>query len=343
MRTKTIYVLLAAAVVCGCSEKKSPQTVNPVKVKTMTVGEAPAEEGREYSGTVEEESGSSLSFAASGTVKSINVSEGQFVRKGQLVGVVDAVSARNAYDAALATKEQALDAQKRMKMLHDAGSLPEIKWVEVQTQVRQAEASEQIAKKGLADTKLYAPYGGFITKKYIEAGASAAPGTAVVELVKIDRVKVKISVPEEEVSAIGLGTPLRVSVAALGGRTFGARVTEKNVSADPLSRSYEVKAEVANPRHELLPGMIAEVVVEGKAAARGADGASIALPAGIVQLSSDNRTFVWTVSGGKAQKAFVDIAGNVGDRVLVCGGLRSGDRVLTQGAQKVSTGMAVTE
>lgn len=341
MGTKTIYVLLAAAMVCGCGEKKSPEVVAPVKVKTMTVGETPADEGQAYSGTVEEESGSSLSFAAAGTVKSINVSEGQFVRKGQLVGVIDEVSARNAYDAALAAKEQALDAQKRMRMLHDAGSLPEIKWVEVQTQVRQAEAAEQIAKKGLADTKLYAPYAGFVTKKYIEAGASAAPGTAVVELVRIDRVKVKISVPEEEVSAIGLGAPLRVSVAALGGRTFDARVTEKNVSADPLSRSYEVKAEVANPRHELLPGMIAEVVVRGKAAATGA--ASVALPAGIVQLSSDNRTFVWTVSGGKARKTFIGIAGNAGDKVLVSGGLRGGDRVITQGAQKVSSGMAVTE
>lgn len=341
MGTKTIYVLLAAAVVCGCGEKKSPGTVAPVKVMTMTVGEAPAEEGQAYSGTVEEESGSTLSFAASGTVKSINVSEGQFVRKGQLVGVVDAVSARNAHDAALAAKEQAFDARNRMRMLHDAGSLPEIKWVEAQTQVRQAEAAEQIARKGLADTKLYAPYAGFITKKYIEAGASAAPGTAVVELVRIDRVKVKVSVPEEEVSAIGVGTPLRVSVAALGGRTFDARVTERNVSADPLSRSYEVKAEVANPRHELLPGMIAEVVARGKAAAP--EAASVALPAGIVQLSSDNRTFVWTVSGGKARKTFIDIAGNAGDKVLVSGGLRSGDRVITQGAQKVSSGMAVTE
>lgn len=346
MTTKTLIGLLAVTAVCSCGEKKTTQTLQPVKVRTMVVGRSLAGNGQTYSGTIEEESGQALSFAGIGTVQSVNVSEGQYVQKGQLIGVIDATSARNAYDAAVASKEQALDAQKRMKMLHDNGSLPEIKWVETETQVRQAKAQEQIAKKSLADTKLFAPFSGYIIKKNVEPGANVGPGIPVVNLVKIEQVKVKISVPEEEIAGIRVGMPMWATVSALGGRTFLGKVTEKNVSADPMSRSYEVKAVVANPRHELLPGMIAEVTVDlGNQTGQRSkvNVQSIVLPAGIVQLDPDNRTFVWTVVNGKAKKTYITTGDNAGDKVAVTGGLLSGDKVITEGQQKVSTGMEVKE
>lgn len=335
-----LFGLLAAVAASGCSEGQATHAVAPVRVKTLTVEAGVAQCGRTYSGTVEEQSGTSLSFAGVGTVRSVDVSEGQFVAAGQLIGTLDETSARNAYEAALAAKEQALDAQGRMRMLHDAGSLADIKWIEVQTQVRQAQASERIAKKALDDTRLYAPFGGYVAQKNVEAGANVVVGMPVVKLVTIDEVKVKISVPEGDIAAIRVGMPIQVSVGALGGRIFSGKVTERGVSADAISRSYEVKAAVPNPRHELLPGMIAEVVVGGGAPEAGG---AIAIPARIVQLNADNRTFVWTVEGGRARKAFVKTGENVGDMVVVLDGLGVGDTVIALGQQKVSSGMAVTE
>lgn len=339
MKTGVVYLsgLLVAVVACGCSEGRATRPMAPVRVETLTVESVGAQRGRTYSGTVEEQSGTSLSFAGVGTVRSIDVAEGQFVAKGQLIGELDATSARNAYEAARAAKEQALDAQGRMQMLHDAGSLADIKWVEVQTQVRQAEASERIAKKALDDTRLYAPFGGYVAQKSVEAGANVVMGMPVVKIVTIDEVKVKISVPEGDIAAIGVGMPAQVSVGALGGRLFVGKVTERGVSADAISRSYEVKALVPNPRHELLPGMIAEVTLD----AGGGD--VVAVPARIVQLDADNRTFVWTVEGGRARKALVATGESVGDKVVVLSGLNVGDKVIAQGQQKVSSGMAVTE
>lgn len=207
MKIRMMLVLLMALVVCSsCSEKKENRAASAVKVKTMTVQPQTLSGEFHYSGTIEEISGTTLSFVGIGTVKSIHVSEGQFISKGQLVGVLDATSAQNAYETALAAKEQALDAEQRMKMLHDAGSLPEIKWIEVQTKVRQALAAEQIARKGLADTAVL------------------------------------------------------ISVGALSDRTFTERITEKGVTADPVSRTYEVKAEIENSRHELLPGTTAALM-----------------------------------------------------------------------------------
>lgn len=342
MTNKTCVMLLAGTLMLGsCGDKNGKErAVEPVNVKTMTVQQETADGQQGYSGTIEEMSGSSLSFASVGTLRSVNVSEGQMVRQGQLIATIDETSLKSAHEAALAAKEQALDAEERMKMLHDAGSLPEIKWIEVQTQVRQALSAEKMAKKALTDTRLYAPFSGYVAEKLAEAGQSVAPGVPIVKLVRIDRVKISINVPEEEIAKIRIGQLLHVKVPALGGKTFEARVSERGVTADALSRSYEVKAVIQNPQHELLPGMIAEVRLGMMKVSQPTE-QSIALPAEIIQIDADNRPFVWTVVNGKAMRTHVTLGQNMGDNVQISEGLKAGDKVICEGQQKVSNGMTV--
>ncbi len=334
--------MAGALALCGCSGEKKETTEKVVKVKTMTVETGRHSDGQSYSGTIEEQSGSVLNFSSVGTLQSIHVSEGQMVRQGQLIATIDEASVRNAYEGALAAKEQALDAEQRMKQLHDAGSLPEIKWIEVQTQVRQALSAEKIAKKAMTDTKLYAPFSGYVAQKKAEAGQSVAPGVPIVKLVRIDQVKVKISVPEDEIASIRKSDRMQVRIAALGGRSFEAKVTEKGVAADALSRTYEVKGTLSNPHHELLPGMIAEVMM-GDTAQPAAIDQTIALPANIIQIDADNKTFVWTVAEGKAQQTYITTGENIGDGVQITSGLKAGMKVICEGQQKVSNGMKVKE
>lgn len=351
-----MFLLLTLLILGSCSEKKQEsRDIQPVKVKTMLMGAASFNGGQSYSATIEEMSGTSLSFAGGGTVKSLNVSEGQFVSRRQLIGVIDAQNMRNNMNMASASRvqaeeglKQAQDAYDRMKKLYDNGSLTEMKWVEVQTQlsqaqqaVRQAKASEQIAKKSLTDTRLYAPFSGYVAEKSVEIGANVAPGMSVIKLVKIDNVKVKMSVPEEEISNITKGQKIQVSVGALPGKRYTATVTEKGVSADPLSRSYEVKAVIPNPRHELLPGMVA--TVQDVVTVTRKERITVAIPATIVQIDADNQPFVWTVVDGKAQKTPVSLGANVGNDVVITQGLNMGDKVIVEGQQKVSSGMQVKE
>ncbi len=343
MNKETMTLLVAGALaLCGCSGEKKETTEKVVKVKTMTVETGRHSDGQSYSGTIEEQSGSVLNFSSVGTLQSIHVSEGQMVHQDQLIATIDEASVRSAYEAALAAKEQALDAEKRMKQLHDAGSLPEIKWIEVQTQVRQALSAEKIAKKALTDTRLYAPFSGYVAQKQAEAGQSVAPAVPIVKLVRIDQVKVKISVPEDEIAHINKGERMQVRIAALGDRSFEAKVTEKGVAADVLSRTYEVKGTLSNPQHELLPGMIAEVMM-GDTAQPAAIDQTITLPANIIQIDADNKTFVWTVAEGKAQQTYITTGENIGDGVQITNGLKAGTKVICEGQQKVSNGMKVKE
>ena len=353
MKSRTLIGLLTVLVVCGCREKKE-ETAQPVKVKAETVGVSNGANGESYTGTIEEMNGVALSFTVGGTLKQLLVDEGQMVAKGQLIAVTDGQDARNSLEMsqssvknAQAAYDQALDAYKRMKMIHDKGSLSEIKWVEAQSNLERAKAAlegakaqTRIASKTVSDTRLYAPFSGYISKKNVEIGQTVAPGLAIVNLVRIDNVKVKISVPETEISTLSNGSAVKVRVDALGNRFFTGRITEKNVSGNALSHTYDVKAVIANPGHKLLPGMIAEVTTPNSSLLTPN---SIGLPAGIIQLDADNRTFVWTVVNGKAQKTYITTGDNIGDKVAITSGLQPGDKVITEGQQKVSTGMAVSE
>lgn len=331
-------LLTLSLLAVGC--KDAPQTASAptIKVKTETVSPQSADGSRTFSGTIEEQTGTAVSFTSGGTVKRIFVEQGQTIGRGALVAEIDKATAENAYAAALAAREQAEDAVARMKKLYEAGSLAEIKWIEVQSKLRQAVSAEQIAKKGLTDCKLYAPCSGYISEKPVEAGQNVAPGLTVIKIVDIDRVKVKVAVPEEEISSINVGSAATVTVAALGGRTFTGRVTEKDVEANPLSRTYDVKVLVSNPQHALLPGMVCEAAFT----ASSSSDTAIMLAANLVQIDVDNRPFVWCAVGGKAKKTYVTVGASVGDKVIISAGLKHGDRVIVEGQQKVSEGTSIS-
>lgn len=323
----------------GCKNEEKPRPAEPIRVETMIVSAASAVGSQSFSGTVEEESGSSLSFFSMGTVQRVYVSDGQTVAKGALIAEVDPATTRSSHDATVAALEQAQDAYGRMKQLHDKGSLSDIKWMEAESKLKQAQSAERIARKSLNDCKLYAPFSGFVAEKSVEAGQNVVPGMEVVKLVRIDRVKVKLSVPEEEIASVRLGQAATVSVAALDGRAFSGKVVEKGVAANPLTRSYDVKILVQNQSHALLPGMVCDARLGGMAA----QPTAIMLPATVVQIDIDNRPFVWTAVDGKAKKAYIGVGRNAGSDVIVLNGLANGDKVIVKGQQKVSEGTAIKD
>ncbi|MGI6218460.1 MAG: efflux RND transporter periplasmic adaptor subunit [Bacteroidaceae bacterium] len=338
MKTQLLAAsLLLTALLAGCQRgEKQAEAQQPIKVRTITTHAEQTSAARRYSGTVEEENGTLLSFSTAGTVKRIYVHLGQRVAAGQLIAVLDSASLRSSYQAARATLEQAEDAYRRMKELHDKGSLPDIKWVEAESRLAQARSMEQIARKSLSDCRLYAPFAGVIAEKNAEAGQNVMPGAPVARLVTTGQLKVKIAVPEAEIGRCPIGGEATVSVPALGNRTFRARIAEKGIVANPLSRSYEVKLRVVQADKALLPGMIAEVSLPGEGS-----GTNCIVPAHIVQIDERNRSFVWVAAGGKAEKRYITCGDFAGEGVAVTQGLKEGEQVLVEGQHKVCNGTAL--
>ncbi len=345
---KVSYVAAALSLLllasCGKKEMKN-DAVEAVNVKEITVGEGSASASAGdfgYSGTVEEENGTSLSFTAGGTIMQLRVKVGDRVSRGQLIATVDPTQVKNSYEMAHSTRVQAEDAYRRMKQLHEKGSLPEIKWVEAQSQLQQAVSAENIARKSLGDCNLYAPFSGVVSEKYAEVGQNAAPGMPVVKLVTTATLNVKVSVPESEIAGIRVRQRARIRVQALGDRQFDGYVVEKGVIADPMSRSYSVKIRVEGADNALLPGMVSQVSLDRmNGSSSGIADADIVIPAQLVQIADDNSCFVWIDEGGKAVRRSITLGEYRSNGVVVTSGLKKGDRLIVEGQQKVCTGTKV--
>ena len=334
---KAAIALAAVPFLSSCHEKKESTAPEVIRVETAVAGESNMSTSRNYSGTVEESSGTVASFTVPGTIQTMNVSAGDFVKKGQLIATVDASSLRNAYDISKAALAEAQDAYNRMKMLHDAGAIADIKWVEMEQTLKQAQSAEAIARKTLNDGTLYAPISGYVSEKFMDLGMTAAPGLPVVKIVNIDPVKVNISIPENEISSIPTAGEADITVSALGNKRFTGKITEKGVSANPITRAYDVKMTVDNPEGELLPGMICDVTLNTDSTSR-----SLTVPLDAVMLDSDNSHYVWLDSAGYAIRRNVVTGALTDEGIVINSGIARGDTLIVKGQQKVSRNSRIT-
>ncbi len=324
----------------SCTQQEQEKKHETLTVTTEVVGLRSGEATGNYVGEIEEQNATSLSFTGSGAIKQMLVDEGQYVRKGQLIAVIDDTQARNSLAAAQAMLEQAQDGYNRLKQVHDAGSLADQQLVEMQSQLNQAIATRDMAQKSIQDCRLVSPVSGVVGKVSLRAGETALPSMTVCEVLNIESVKVKVAVPEQEITSVTASTPSTITVAAVGSGEFRGGRIEKGVTADALTRTYDVKIHVSNPGHKLLPGMVASVRLSN----RGQSGQpQITLPVTAVQQNSDGSNFVWTVEGGVAKRRTVTVGQLTGNRIVIASGVSQGEKVIVKGYQKVSEGEKVKD
>ena len=335
---KKISLMMVALATAACTGNKAPgegrEKVIPVKV--LHVAPSALAAGRNYVGTVEASTAVSLSFLTPGTVEEVFVSEGQRVSEGQLLAWLNGATAQNALSVATAQLRRAQDAYDRMAVLHDGGSLPDIRFVEVESGLQQAKAQVAIAGKNLDDCKLYAPRNGVIATRAVEPGMNIVPDVAAFRLVTIENVFVKITVPENEIGSTHIGQAATMTVPALEGERFAGKVELKGVTANMVSHTYEVKIGIANPHLQLMPGMVCKVFL-----VREEEASAVIVPNRAVQTLHDGRRFVWIADDGRAQRRFVEIGGLSDYGVKVAGGLSGNEQVIVEGYRKVSEGMKI--
>ena len=332
-------MVLSVMLICSCTGKKEHDSKAPTRVKTEVASTAMSMNGQTYVGMVEECEATAVSFTGMGVVKRVLVNEGQAVGRGQLIAEMDDTQARNLLSGAEATLAQANDALERYKMLHDAGSLPEVQWVEIQSKVAQAKSQYEVARKNLADCRLTAPVSGVIGKKLIGAGETALPSQAVVTILDISSVKVKVAIPETEIGGISGNTSSIIKVEAIGRSFEGGRI-EKGVQADALTHTYDIRIHVANRERKLLPGMVASVLFSSDK--REVKSEKLSMPVTAVQKQADGNLFVWTVGkDSTAHRTTITTGETLGNRIVVASGISEGERIVTEGYQKLSEGTKV--
>lgn len=323
----------------GCKgEAAASASIDPsVTVATARRGGA----GRtvRLSGTIEADRTLVLGFAQPGTVEAVLVREGEPVKRGQILARLVTRALVDSLGIAKAKAAQAEDAYKRLEPLHESQTVPDIKWVEVETGRQQAQLMVSIAQKNLDDATLRAPEDGVVSRRQVEAGASVMPGVPAITLVSAGRVQAVAPMPETRIGSVRNGQPARVTVSAMG-RTFQGAVREIGVLADPLTRTYPIKVAIQDADASLRVGMVADVYVEE--GGDGDAGDALAVPPSAVRIDERGDTYVYVVSGdGRARRAPVHVTGFVGEDTAVTGAIEDGAHVVTSGTPMLDDGVAV--
>ena len=188
----------------------------------------------------------------------------------------------------------------------------------VKAQVAQAE-------KSLADTKIRAPFDGFITARPVAAGEYVALQDKIATIVRIGTVKLDLQTPEQRASLAHVGDKVVAKVAAFPNREFQGHVIAVNASVDPSSRAFILEAAFENRDSALKPGMFATAHVQ----LPGTTSAVYVPKQAVLRDKTTDSNQVFSISDGKAHLRVVAVQDVSGDQARLASGISGGDVVAT--------------
>ena len=348
-----IVLLLASLVALGACSRQEPAP-DPIRaVRTTTIAPQTAGGTHEFAGEVRARTESRLGFRVGGKIIRRAADLGDSVKAGQVLAQLDPQdlqlgqeSARAALAAAQVNLDQAAADFKRFKDLRDQGFISsadlerrETTLKSAQAQLAQARAQNSVQGNQAAYTSLVADAKGVITGVDAEPGMVVAAGAPVLRLAHDGPRDVIFSVPEDQVGLIKqlAGVPGRFKVKLWGADAtpLAATIREISAAADPVTRTFLVKADIGNAAVRL--GQTATVLVE------------MPQTAGIVKLplsalkEEQGKSIVWLVDRAsmtvRAQP--VQVAGADGNEAVIAAGLQAGQVVVTAGVHVLNPGQKV--
>lgn len=328
--------ILMAGLGAGCG--KSPgagelPALPAAAVRVQTVESRQRAATEDVVGTVRARLRSIIEAKVSGKIDRMLVVPGQSVQAGELLVELDAREIQARVDQARAVRQQAEADLKRLSSLWEQKILSQAEFDSAQSRFRVADASALEAETLLGYTKVTAPFGGIITRKYTDVGDLASPGKPLLEMEDARTLRLEADVPEAVVDRIKLGDRLPVRIAALETEREGV-VSEIAPAADPSSRTFLVKLDLP-PTAGLRAGQF------GRVAMPVGTTSALRVPASAV-VQRGQMELVFVAVNGRAQLRLVKTGKPVGNEVEIVSGLNPGEAVVEAGAGSLLDGQPLS-
>lgn len=296
-----------------------------------------------------------LSFKTGGIIKNVLVSEGQYVRKGQLLAQLnlDEVNAKTQQvkmqqqqasiaqdNAKLALEIAERDYRNTLGLFQDSvATLEQLENVELQvnsainqveaaaTNLTYAQQSVGIAQFNQTHSQIVAPSNGIILKKMSEANELTGPGNPVLLFGSKDKAQViRVNITDKDIIHIQLGDDAMIEFDAYPNEQFSGVVKQIASMADPYINTYEVEVELASTSQKLLSGFIGKVHITTRN-----EQELIRIPFTALVNAHKMEGTVFTIEEEKAIKKTVTIYKIEDDAILVAKGLNPNEEVVVSG------------
>lgn len=252
-----------------------------------------------------------------------------------------AAVARAAYQGAI-QHVASLQQQVRAAQARAGNAQSAIQTAQSQAQSAQAEASQaantaRAAGIMAAYRTVIAPDNAVVVKRLVDPGTYVPSGTPILRIAVVERVRIQANVAQGDLGSIGIGTPMEARLS--NGKILRGRVSSIAPVADPTTHTTQVEAIVSGTSSSIVPGGYVRVTLHARGLTT--PGGLLIPSAAIVGGGSD--AAVWIDNNGTAHRIRVQVLSDDGTTALVKGALPPGARVVTDGANVLEEGQAITE
>lgn len=262
----------------------------------------------------------------SGRVKRILVDEGDYVKQGQLLVLIDPEYANLDLQNAEARYQKLKTDVERYRSSFKTGGVTQAQLDDIELALRNAETEVKQNKRRVEDASIKSPIAGIVNKRDIEIGAYVTPNTPLFNIVNVSKLKLEVSVNESQVADLHLGDNIKITTSVAPGKEFSGRISFIAPKADQALK-YPVEIEVSNAgNQELRAGMYATAHFEFPK-----QDAQVIVPrTAFVGGVNSNQVFV--VGQDSTAKLTDVVPGRiVGEQVEIIKGIKEGETIIISG------------
>ena len=325
--------LIGLSVLTSCKTSGDRIEKEYVKlVKTTEVIEVSSQMEKQFPGIIEEAQEVNLAFRVAGAIEKILVKEGDYVEEGQLIAIMDPRDYKLQYTAAKTQVDQIHSEYNRIAELKKRNGVSTNDYEKMKAGNEMAQAKLSNAKDQLEDTKLYAPFSGYITKVNFKDGELVNHGTAIASIIDISMLKVEIEVPASFYINRDAIDSFECTQENIPGEAFPLNLYGNNIKANTngLYKLYLYH----NPTDDCLlaPGMNVNVTV----ALSAKDEIHLTIPVNAIIKDADG-DYVWIYNkDSKVNKRYITAENDVEyGMVTVTEGLYVGEKIVIGGLHQL--------
>ena len=304
----------------------------PVNVVLLDVVPTTIEDRINLPGVIEPWEKLSVLSKIHGTVIKVEVSEGETIRKGQIIARIDPDDFRIAVDSTKAIYELATVQHKRLASLLEEGTIAVAEIENLEAQVKTSKAALENAELMLSRCTIKAPISGVIRRLDATEGLLLSVSDPVAEILQVDRVKAVVGIPESDVALVRNIKEVNLTIQALDSREIVGRHHFLASSPESGARLYRLELAIDNKDNLIMPGMFFRAKLVKRVITD-----TVAVPLFTV-IKREDRQFVFVEEDGVAVKLPVELGIMEDWRVQITKGLSPGSRVVVEGHRDIDHG-----
>lgn len=343
MRYLVLSICVWLALSCGREAAPAEETL---VVTGAAVESCPAEPLHEFAFLAKPYSSVNLSFRVGGPLSGEVLLPGKFYRQGEVITTIDPRDFIIRRERAEAVYTQAQGEFKRVEALYKMNNVSASAYDKAKADWVSAKTAFETAANELNDTRLVAPFSGYLGEVFVERFQDVRPVQPVLNFVELDKLKIEAYVPQAVAAGAGALKEVALRFDLLPDKTFSARVTGITQSTLSNNISYLLTAEMENTRQSgLLAGMSGKMILEGKAGDKkaGEEPREVMIPQTALMHRPETGACVWVIEGNLVSLRKV-VPGDLitGGKIRIKEGLSEGEQVATCSLRFISQGLRVT-